>query len=181
MSDAVKEELVKRSRKVAFMGVVSEDTETFTRMTKFTDFSKSSNPTEYSRQYVDEDGEVTDVTGYSPEISYAFDYYTNNAVHSDIIDITDNEKTGDDAVRNIIIVDFTRPVESQRNQYYGKKRPYAIIPDSEGDSTDAYTYSGTLRNKGAFEEVKVQSSDGWKTCTVVVSTLNDNQQNNEKS
>ena len=180
MSDAVKEELVKRSRKVAFMGVLSEDTETFTRMTKFTDFSKSSNPTEYSRQYVDEDGEVTDVTGYSPEISYAFDYYTNNAVHGDIIDITDNEKTGDEAVRNIIIVDFTKPVESQNNQFYGKKRPYAIIPDSEGDSTDAYTYSGTLRNKGVFEEVKVQSSDGWKTCTVVVSSLN-NQQNNEES
>ena len=132
--------------------------------------SKSSNPAEYSRQYVDEDGEVTDVTGYSPEISYAFDMYENNAVHNDIIDITDNEKMGDDAVRNIIVVDFTRPVEEQQNQYYAKKRPYAVIPDSEGDSTDAYTYSGTFRNKGAQEEIKVQSSDGWKTCTEVTSS-----------
>lgn len=162
------EKLVKRSKKVAFMGVITEpSTETFHRMTKFTDFSKSSNPTEYSRQYVDEDGEVTDVTGYSPEISYAFDYYTGNAVHKDIIDITDNEKVGDDAVRNIIIVDFTRPVESQEDQFYAKKRPYAIIPDSEGDSTDAYTYSGSLKNKGAFEEVKVSSDDDWQTCEEV--------------
>ena len=169
-----KEKLVSRSRKVAFMGVTSgtggSGTETFHRMTKFTDMSKSSIPAEYSRQYVDEDGEVTDVTGYSPEISYAFDMYENNAVHNDIIDITDNEKMGDDAVRNIIVVDFTRPVEEQQNQYYAKKRPYAVIPDSEGDSTDAYTYSGTFRNKGAQEEIKVQSSDGWKTCTEVTSS-----------
>lgn len=119
-----KEKLVSRSRKVAFMGVTSgtggSGTETFHRMTKFTDMSKSSNPAEYSRQYVDEDGEVTDVTGYSPEISYAFDMYENNAVHNDIIDITDNEKMGDDAVRNIIVVDFTRPVEEQQNQYYAR-------------------------------------------------------------
>lgn len=166
-----KEKLVSRSRKVAFMGVFSgsggPETETFYRMTKFTDMSKSSNPAEYSRQYVDEDGEVTDVTGYSPEISYAFDMYENNAVHKDIIDITDNEKMGDDAVRNIIVVDFTRPVEEGENQYYAKKRPYAVIPDSEGDSNDAYTYSGTFRNKGKQIEIKVETKDDWKTCTEV--------------
>lgn len=162
------ETLVKRSRKVAFLGVKDASTEKYTRMTKFTDFSRSSNPKEYSRQYVDEDAEVTDVTGFAPEIAYAFDYYAGNAVHKDIIDITDNEKTGDDAVRNIIIVDFTSPVDGQSKQYNAKKRPYAIVPDSDGDSTDAYTYSGTLKNKGPFEDVVVTSADDWKTCTIAV-------------
>ena len=73
--------LVQRSKKVAFYKVGDK----YERMTGFTSMSKSSNPKEYSRQYVDEDGEVTDVTGYSPSIDYAFDQYENNAVHDDIV------------------------------------------------------------------------------------------------
>ena len=84
------EKLVKRSGKVAFMDVSTTSIANFLRMTKFTEISKSKNPTEYSRTYVDEDGEVTDVTGYSEEISYAFDLYQGNLVHQKLVDITDN-------------------------------------------------------------------------------------------
>ena len=49
------EQLVKRSRKVAFMNVSTTAIANFLRMTKFTEISKSKNPTEYSRTYVDED------------------------------------------------------------------------------------------------------------------------------
>ena len=59
-----KEQLVKRNGKVAFMNVSTTSIANFLRMTKFTEMSKSKNPTEYSRTYVDEDGEVTDVTGF---------------------------------------------------------------------------------------------------------------------
>lgn len=96
--------LVQRSKKVAFYKVDDK----YERMTGFTSMSKSSNPKEYSRQYVDEDGEVTDVTGYSPSIDYAFDQYENNAVHDDIVAITEDELMGSDAVREIVIVDFTK-------------------------------------------------------------------------
>ena len=78
----MEELLVKRNGKVAFMDVSTTSIANFLRMTKFTEISKSKNATEYSRTYVDEDGEVTDVTGYSEEISYAFDLYKNNLVHS---------------------------------------------------------------------------------------------------
>ena len=136
------EQLVKRSRKVAFMDVSTTSIANFLRMTKFTEISKSKNPTEYSRSYVDEDGEVTDVTGYSEEISYNFDLHVGNLVHEKLVDITDNEKTGADALVKILQVDFTKPKGSG---YEARLRTYSVVPDSEGDSTDAYTYSGAFR------------------------------------
>ena len=136
------EKLVKRSGKVAFMDVSTTQIPNFLRMRKFTDISKSKNPTEYSRTYVDEDGEVTDVKGYSEEISYAFDLYTGNLVHEKIVKITDDELTGDEALVKILIVDFSKPVGSG---YEARLRTYSTVPDTEGDSTDAYTYSGSFR------------------------------------
>lgn len=136
------EKLVKRSGKVAFMDVSTTSIPNFLRMRKFTEISKSKNPTEYSRTYVDEDGEVTDVTGYSEEISYAFDQYTGNLVHEKIVRITDDELTGDEALVNIVIVDFSKPSGSG---YEARLRTYSTVPDTEGDATEAYTYSGTFR------------------------------------
>lgn len=136
------EQLVKRSRKVAFMDVSTTSIPNFLRMKKFTEISKSKNPTEYSRTYVDEDGEITDVTGYSEEISYAFDLYSGNLVHEKIVKITDDELTGDDALVRILQVDFTKPKGSG---YEARLRTYSVVPDAEGDSTDAYTYSGAFR------------------------------------
>lgn len=136
------EQLVKRSRKVAFMDVSTTSIANFLRMTKFTEISKSKNPTEYSRSYVDEDGEVTDVTGYSEEISYNFDLHVGNLVHEKLVDITDNEKTGADALVRILQVDFTK---QKGGGYEARLRTYSVVPDSEGDSTDAYTYAGAFR------------------------------------
>ena len=58
--------LVPRSQKVLFYGVpaASGDTTTYHRMKGFTDVSTSKNAKEYTRQYVDELFEQTDVTGY---------------------------------------------------------------------------------------------------------------------
>lgn len=138
--------LVKRSDKVSFLGCLSDDTETFNRMRGFTTLSGSKNPSEYSRQYVDEEFETTDVTGYSPSIDFGFDQYKNDPVHDEMVEILDDEKTGTEARRNIVTVDFSQPTEGG---YRATKREYAIIGDSEGDSMDAYTYSGTFRSTGS--------------------------------
>ena len=143
------EELVKRNGKVAFMDVSTTSIANFLRMTKFTEISKSKNATEYSRTYVDEDGEVTDVTGYSEEISYAFDLYKNNLVHQKLVNITDNELTGNDALVKILTVDFSKPSGSG---YEARLRTYSVVPDTEGDSTDAYTYSGAFRKNSKMSK-----------------------------
>ena len=99
------EKIVKRSDKVAFMNTGTTEAPVYTRMRKFTEMSNSKNPKEYSREYVDEDGEVTDVTGYSPEKSYAFDQYKDNPVHEKIAKIADDELKGDDAIVEILVVE----------------------------------------------------------------------------
>ena len=92
--------LVPRSKKVLFYGVpaASGDTTTYHRMKGFTDVSTSKNAKEYTRQYVDELFEQTDVTGYSPSTSYGFDQYAGDPVHADIVKITDDELIGSNAV-----------------------------------------------------------------------------------
>lgn len=138
--------LVKRSDKVSYFGNVESGTETFNRMKGFTTLSGSKNPMEYSRQYVDEEFETTDVTGYSPSIEFGFDQYSGDSVHDEMVEILDSEKTGTEARRNIVTVDFSQPITG--GGYKATKREYAIIGDSEGDSMDAYTYSGTFRATG---------------------------------
>ena len=71
--------LVKRSDKVAYYGIPGvNNAVTYTRMQGFTETTKSKNPIEYSRQYVDESFERSDVTGYSTAMSFAFDQYKDN-------------------------------------------------------------------------------------------------------
>ena len=153
--------LVKRSDKVAFYGIKAAEGDTYTyhRMQGFTDMSTSKNPIEYSRQYVDEDFEQADVVGYSPSIAYGFDQFTGNAVHEDIVRISDDELLGTEAVRPIVMVDMSKTEDN------AVKRDFAVIPDSEGDSTDAYTYSGNLKVKGDKIKGTATSADGWQTIT----------------
>ena len=161
--------LVKRSDKVSFFGNMTGGTETFNRMRGFTTMSGSKNPSEYSRQYVDEEFETTDVTGYSPSIEFGFDQYTDDAVHEELVEILDGEMTGTDARRNIVTVDFSQPGETS-GTYKAVKREYAIIGDSDGDSMDAYTYSGTFRATGKRIEGTATITDNGAVATFTATT-----------
>ncbi len=155
-------EIVKRYKKLAFYGVPTaggEGSYTFYRMKGFDEISTAKNPREYSRQYVDEEFEQTDVVGYTPSITFGFDRFSGDAVHGDIIEIFDNEKVGADAVRPIIMVDMAD------NENHAIKRDFAVIAENEGNGLDAYKYSGTFRVKGDKIFGKATSNDGWQTCT----------------
>ncbi len=154
--------LVKRADKLAFYGVKSEDDVVYYRMTGFTEMSVSKNPKEYSRQYVDEEFEQSDIVGYSPSISYGFDQYTENPVHADIAAISDNELLGTDAVRDIVWVDLTT---DSAGSCQAIMRSFAVIPDSEGNGTDAYQYSGNFKVKGEKIAGTASSADDWQTLT----------------
>lgn len=160
------DKILNRSDKVAFMEIGESGSKTLTRMRGFTELSVSKNPVEYSRRYVDENAERSDVTGYAPSISYAFDRFSDDAVHKEIVAISDGELTFDGAIRKIVVVDLSSPSTSGGSSFNAVSRNFSIIPDSEGDSTDAYTYSGTMKANGDFENIVVESTDGWKTCTI---------------
>ena len=149
----LEEKLVKRSDKVAFMNTGTSELPKYERMRKFTELSNSRNPQEYSRQYVDRDGEDTDVTGFSPEKGFAFDEYSNNPVHKKIVDIIEDEKKGNDAIIEILVVDKSRTTED--GGFEARRRKYSVVADSDGDETNAYTYSGSFKSNGDFEKVTV--------------------------
>ena len=139
--------MIKRSDKKAFFGVLGTgQTPTYTRMKYFTELSTSKNPGEYSRQYVDEPEERTDVVRYSPSISFNFDDTAGDPVLEDIVSIINEELLGEAAQREIVQVDFSREVDGG---YEAVKRTFAVIADSEGSGADAYTYGGTFKTVGS--------------------------------
>lgn len=162
--------LVKRSDKVSFLGCLAGGSEAFKRMRGFTTMSGSKNAMEYTRHYVDEEFETTDVTGYSPSIEFAFDQYTDDDVHEEMVTILDGEKTGSDARRNIVTIDFSQPGETS-GTYKATKREYSIIGDADGDSLDAYTYSGTFRATGEKVVGTATISDNGATATFTASNI----------
>lgn len=155
--------LVQRTGKLAFYRVPNKDK--YIRMEGFTELTNSKNPKEYSRQYVDEDFERTDVTGYASSISYAFDRYKGNAVLDDIIDITENEYIGEKMIREILVVDMTTAstVDGIIWTASAKRRTYAVIPDTDGDTTDCMTYSGNFKARGWNTDCIVTSKNDWQT------------------
>ena len=103
MADTVAK-MVKRHQRVAFMDTdKTGSSPKYERMTGFTSMKNSKGAKEYSRQYVDKESEDTDVVGYSPSIEYSFDRYTNTPVHDRIAEIHDGEKTGSDALVDIVV------------------------------------------------------------------------------
>lgn len=155
--------VVKRCERLAFYGVpqVSGDAVTYKyyRMKGFDDITTSKNPREYSRQYVDEEFEQTDVVGYNPSISFGFDRFLDDAVHDDIVSIFNNELVGADAVRPIVMVDMST------EEKIAIKRDFSVVAESEGSGVDLYKYSGSLRVKGNKIEGTASSEDEWQTCS----------------
>lgn len=143
---------------------VKQETETFTRMTGFTSLSEGKNSIEYSRQYVDEASERSDVVGYSPAIDYELDRYTNDPVHEKIATITDDEIVGTDAQVSIVVVDLFDQKTSETT-CTARKRLWSVIPDTEGDGTDALIYKGSFKAAGEIVKGTATTTDGWKTCT----------------
>ncbi len=152
-------DIVKRSGRLPFYQV----DDSFRRMLGFTELSTSKKPTTYSRRYIDEDFERSDIVGYSTEIAYSFDMFTGDAVHEDIAAIADGELLGAAAVRTLVLVDFTKPADN--GGYVAVKRSFTVVPDSEGDSTDAYTYSGSMKAADTPVQGTAKSEDDWQTCT----------------
>lgn len=160
-------DIVMRTGKLAFYQCRGEGI--YRRMEGFTDLSNSKGAKEYTRQYVDEDFERTDVSGYSPEKSYSFDRYKNHPVLDDIIYITENELIGQAMVRGIVCLDMTTAVSNNGTTWTaeGKMRKWAVVPDTDGDGTDALIYTGTFKCRGEMIDVRAMTTDDWQTVTVV--------------
>ena len=124
----------------------------------FTNLSESKNPKEYTRHYIHEKSERSDVTGYAPSLSYSCDAVKGDPVVDDIMYITDHELIGDKTHR--IIVTYY-PNEGSADARPGYARVYAVVPDASQDGVDALIYTGTFkavgdRIHGTYNETKKQ-------------------------
>jgi hypothetical protein len=153
--------MVKRSKRVAFMNIGTGAESKFVRMQGFSSMSESKSPKQYTRTYVDEDSERSDVVGYATQIGYSFDRHSPLSVHEKISEITDGEYTGSDAYVEIVTVDLFTEGEAKT----ARKRTYAVMPDTTGDGSDALIYSGNLRAIGEMTVGKATSADNWQTAT----------------
>lgn len=144
-------QIYNRADIVNFMNTGTVQAPTYTRMQGFTEGGKSLNSSTYDRRYIDEKTERSTVTGYSTEIAYSFDRIVDNAIHEKIADIHDNELVGE----TVQIL----TVNTKTNE--ARLRNYSVIPDTDGDSTDAYTYSGNFHADGEITEgTATVSADG---------------------
>lgn len=156
--------LQERHKKLAYYGVPSSGTAGYvlTRMKFFTKLTTNKNPIEHSRKYVDEESQRNDVVGYNTSIEYGFDKYTGDTVLTDIVGIHTEEKTGDQALRAILIVDTADDS--------AVLRMFSVIPGTEGDDANIYTYSGTFKANGEITKGTVTTSDHYATVTFTAAT-----------
>ncbi len=151
--------LRERHKRLAFYGVPSSGTAGYvlTRMRFFTKVTNNKNPIEHNRKYVDEESQRTDVVGYNSSIDYAFDDYSDDPVLTDIAKIHDEELTGDNALRAILLVDTVDKSATLRM--------FSVIPGTSGDDPNISTYSGTFKANGEITKGTVTTTDNFKTIT----------------
>lgn len=155
--------LVMRSQWVAYMDCGTADTPAFELIGDgFTSFPEAKNPKEYTRQYIHESTERSDVIGYAPSIEYSCDVITGNPVIEKIIEITDKELIGSATHVDIVSVNLW---DKSGDAYSAYKRTYAVIPGGKGDGLDALIYTGTLKAVGGITEGTFDTST--KTFTAV--------------
>lgn len=144
-------QIYNRADIVNFMNTGSKEEPVYTRMQGFTAGGKELNPSTYARRYIDEENERETTTGYSPNIPYTFDRIVGNAVHEKIAKIHDDELIGESV--DILTVNIKTGE--------GRLRNYDVNPDTDGDGTDAYTYSGNFHANGTQNKgTATVSADG---------------------
>lgn len=154
--------IIKRSQKLSFMEGTTGGT--FNRLKGFTALSTSKNPKEYTRQYVDEEHETTDVVGISTSVEFNFDQMEGNEVHDKLVTIIDEEKIGADAIVTLLSVDLSKAGEAP-DSFVATKRDFVVVPGTQGDKMEAYSYGGTFKVKGEKIKGEAKSTDNWATCT----------------
>ncbi len=140
--------LVTRNKRQSYMNTGTVNSPTYSLIGEgFTSLAESKNPSEYSRHYVHEATERTDVTGYAPSIAYALDVYSDDPCIQKIIEITDKEAVGTEAQVEIVNVNLFEEAATS-GSYVAYKRNYAVVPGNVGEGTDALNYTGTFKAVG---------------------------------
>ena len=114
----------------------------------FTDFTENKNPKEYSRQYIHERAERTDLVGFAPSVTYAFDVFDADAVQAALMEIMLSEAVGDAAAVTVVTAFLHKKSGEEGNRVEAIRREYTVCPAKLGTGTEALICSGTLKARG---------------------------------
>lgn len=125
----------------------------------FLKFEEKKNPITVSRRYYHEEDTRSDNGGYSAEIRYEVELVTPSPAVDCLRKVADLELYGKDAEVCVMTVDLLDEVHSS-GAYKAWTRKYSVIPDSLGDKTGEFVYSGRLLANGEINVGIYVSSTG---------------------
>lgn len=70
-----------------------------------------------------------------------------------------------EATRKAVKKQCLAPYEDFEKKIKERKRDWSVIPDTEGDGTDALIYKGSLKAAGEIIKGTATTTDSWQTCT----------------
>lgn len=114
----------------------------------FTEFTENKNPKEYARQYINEAAERTDLVGFAPSVTYAFDVFDADPVQKRLLEISNEELIGADAQVTVVTAFLHKAVSGGVEAI---RRRYTVCPAKLGSGTEALVASGTLKACGEPE------------------------------
>ncbi|MFA5408936.1 MAG: hypothetical protein WC343_09235 [Bacilli bacterium] len=114
-----------------------------------TQLDENSNPTESSKQYINDTSKTNKVTGYDDEFPINSDLISNDDVVVDLYEIFTERKTGSDAQRYHYIVELWNLVSGTT---YRARRQLntVVITGKVANPGEQITFSGSLKGAGDF-------------------------------
>ena len=132
----------------------------------FTAFPLALNPKEYTRKYINDKTERSDVIGYAPSVSYSCDHIKGDPCVQEIVNITRNELVGNDTHREIVNVDCWDEVE-----IYTKTSDVALGAGKTYYTKDGNTYTAVaepnVANIGSYYEKSIEYAATKRVYSVI--------------
>lgn len=122
-----------------------EETPSYALMgTGFTSLDENPAAQTRSRRYINQSSSSTSINGYAWTAAFAADQIPEQAAISFIKDISDHEKTGEDAETDYVKVDLDQKIASKENTYHARRRRVAIEIASNPNNDGELGISGNL-------------------------------------
>ena len=130
-------------------GVFMETESGFEKLEGFSELGFESGAQSYVRKYFSAREKAVDIAESLPVIKYKFDRLKNNAVHQEIVKITDDRLVGEDAVKCFVFVDFS---DESEGMYSATKQCFAVKGIKRDSGQGYFEYSGNLIAKKDVEK-----------------------------
>ena len=126
----------------------------------FSGFEFGAKVQSYIRKYFSKNQSSVDITESLPEIRYTFDRMKNNIVHDLLAEVSDQGLTGNDAICELVFVDFS---EFVNGKYNAVKQSFVVKCTDRRPENGFLDYSGSFIAKGNLKKGHFILNDDLKS------------------